>query len=275
MPNGAILYEGPSMLDGRPIVVICTFRTKNRKTGDLVGTWILCADVDPITAVKTGRDSTICGGCPLMGYMARAMARVLKGNPNRKARRAQRKGRGCYVNVGQAPKMIYEAYRRGSYPVANDLLLRLGIKGRGLRLGSYGDPVAAPPEVWERFLAAGKAYGNGKHVGYTHQFMLPAAAPFRTILMASVQNEAGARAAVAAGWRYFRVKRSTDPNLPGEATCPASDEAGHRRDCDHCNACDGAGAGRPRQVSIVIIGHASKPVLHNVHKVLDAQAMVA
>ena len=40
-PNGRILYEGPSMLDGAPIVVIATGfaeRTANAKTGSMIQT---------------------------------------------------------------------------------------------------------------------------------------------------------------------------------------------------------------------------------------------
>ena len=51
MANGVILYEGPSELDGSPIVVIATFGSKNRKTGkgrkNLIQTWIMRQDVAP------------------------------------------------------------------------------------------------------------------------------------------------------------------------------------------------------------------------------------
>ena len=39
--KGYILYEGPSALDGAPIVVIATMETSNAKTGAMVQTWIL------------------------------------------------------------------------------------------------------------------------------------------------------------------------------------------------------------------------------------------
>ena len=48
--KGFILYEGASMLDGAPIVVIATMKTSNRKTGDMVQTWILRSDVNPVEA---------------------------------------------------------------------------------------------------------------------------------------------------------------------------------------------------------------------------------
>jgi hypothetical protein len=40
-PGGLVLWEGPSRLDGSPIVAIATFRTDNRKTGPMIQTWII------------------------------------------------------------------------------------------------------------------------------------------------------------------------------------------------------------------------------------------
>ena len=82
-PNGAILYEGPSALDGAPIVVIVTGlarKSTNAKTGALLQTWILRSDMHPIDAVRSGADSSICGDCrhrgcrprPSRGWRSRA-----------------------------------------------------------------------------------------------------------------------------------------------------------------------------------------------------------
>jgi hypothetical protein len=62
-----IIYEGPSLYDGAPIVVLVQTGSSNRKTGDMVQTYILRSDIDPITASRTGKDSAICGTCPHMG----------------------------------------------------------------------------------------------------------------------------------------------------------------------------------------------------------------
>ena len=48
-----IFYRGPSMLDGAPIVAIAT-DSSNSKTGGMVQTWILRADIDPVTAARNG-----------------------------------------------------------------------------------------------------------------------------------------------------------------------------------------------------------------------------
>ena len=65
--NKAILYEGPSLIDGQPIVAIATYSDKNTKTGLMVQTYILCQNIDPRDANKTGADFSICGKCPLKG----------------------------------------------------------------------------------------------------------------------------------------------------------------------------------------------------------------
>ena len=72
-PNGYIFYEGPSAIDGAPIVVIATgfaSATGNRKTGDMVQTYIIRQDVKPTDALRTGQDASICGDCkhrPILG----------------------------------------------------------------------------------------------------------------------------------------------------------------------------------------------------------------
>ena len=55
--KGFVLYDGASVLDGAPIVVIATLETSNAKTGAMVQTWILRSDIEPHQAIKTGDDS--------------------------------------------------------------------------------------------------------------------------------------------------------------------------------------------------------------------------
>jgi hypothetical protein len=43
--RGVVLYEGPSELDGKPIVVVATFNSVNDKTGNMVQTWIIRSDM--------------------------------------------------------------------------------------------------------------------------------------------------------------------------------------------------------------------------------------
>ncbi len=71
--NGYVLYEGPSQLDGRPIVCIVTgFRaaSDNVKTGDMLQTWILLRNIDPQEATLNGSDFSVCGDCALRGVVS-------------------------------------------------------------------------------------------------------------------------------------------------------------------------------------------------------------
>ena len=105
-PLGIVLYEGPSLIDGAPIVVIATgFQrpSANAKTGDMLQTWILRADVNPLQAIHTGRDVSVCGDCPLRGLLETRQRRTI----NRRL--------ACYVAIHQAPLAVHDAYRRGRY----------------------------------------------------------------------------------------------------------------------------------------------------------------
>lgn len=235
-PTGYVIYRGPSMLDGAPIVAIATMHSENRKTGDMVQTWILHDDLSPIEASKAGADASVCGDCKHRWSL----------------------GGACYVNIGQGPGSIYRAYKRGNYPdltAANSPLWAISKigEGRAVRLGAYGDPVAVPVAVWECLIA--ESIG---HTGYTHQWRniradLPADA-FRRILMASVDTDAEYAAAQSAGWRTFRVRcADSETVMPREFEC-VSDTKGTA--CADCLACDGSARG-PGQASVFITVHGS------------------
>ena len=51
-PSGYVFYRGPSLLDGAPIIGIVTTKSENRKTGPILQTWILRADLDPQAAAR-------------------------------------------------------------------------------------------------------------------------------------------------------------------------------------------------------------------------------
>lgn len=230
--NGVILYEGNSLLDGAPIVVIATGVARpsaNRKTGDMIQTWVLRADVAPVDALASGDDVSVCGDCPHRPH----------------ARRNGSTMAPCYVEVGRAPSAVYRAYKLGRYPRARgDEFV-----GRRLRIGAYGDPAAVPYSVWEHALQ-----GTVSHTGYTHQWgnCDPRLA---RVCMASVDTTGEGITARSRGWRTFRVRLADEPaeKRTWEVVCPASDEAGKKLTCAQCNACSGNATGR--RGSIVIIEH--------------------
>lgn len=221
LPRGYILYEGPSILDGAPIVVIATMSSKNDKTGNMVQTWILRSDVSPLEATKTGEDSSVCGACPHRHYS----------------------GGACYVTVFHAPLAIYKAYKRGSYSADKNEFYERIVKRR-VRFGAYGDPAAVPVTIWADITKHCKG-----HTGYTHQI---AHKHFNAAIlgytMASVDTAAQAKKVTG---RYFRVKLASDPALPREVECLA-DSVG--KSCADCLLCDGGTKGK----SVYINVHGSK-----------------
>ncbi len=59
---GAVVYDGPSRLDGERVVCVVTgfHVVNNPKTGDMLQTWILRADQHPMEARKSGADFSVC-----------------------------------------------------------------------------------------------------------------------------------------------------------------------------------------------------------------------
>jgi len=230
MPSPAIVYAGPSVLDGSPIVAIMTGHdkpSKNAKTGEIPQVYIMRADVEPHTAAIQGSDSAICGDCPLRPSVAADGVKP------------------CYVTVFRAPLSMYRAYHRGSYAPLDPS----AIKADTIRIGAYGDPAAVPMFVWEAL----ERDTGARILGYTHQWRrFPEISRYA---MASVETLEGAAAARALGFRTFRVmKEGIDTLTKGEAGCPASKEQGYRKTCATCRACDGSARGAQR-ASIAIYAH--------------------
>lgn len=232
--NGAVLYRGPSLLDGAPIVTLLTGLarpTANAKTGDMLQTWILRADQSPSQAVASGTDSSICGTCRHRGD--------------------EDAPRTCYVLVQQAPRAVFQAWRKGAYlPAAPALADHL------VRLGSYGDPAAVPQGVWRALVRNSRGW-----TGYTHAWR--AAPHLRDLCMASVDSPAELQEARALGWRCFLVAppgtaAARSPKIAREhnlVPCPASKERGNRTTCAACRLCQGTAS--TTTLDIVIGGHGS------------------
>ena len=235
-PLGYIAYEGPSVIDGRPVVVIINKLqgSANEKTGaDLVQSFIIRSDVGPVEALKTGDDASICGQCVHRPLLAK-----------------QNGAAPCYVNVGRSVRSVYEAYKRGRYTKATPQELRAVLAGRKVRLGTYGDPAAAPVAMWQEILK-----DTAGHVGYSHQWQAVDFdhAAWAPLVMASADTADEAAQANLFGMRVFRVSVGVDRQA-GESTCPASAEGGRRATCDRCMLC--AGTSKVAR-DIVIADHAA------------------
>lgn len=225
--KSAIIYNGPSLLDGQPIVVIATYSNRNTKTGTVVQTYILCRDTNPLEASKTGADFSICGDCTMRGEVTT--------DPQRK----QAKGRRCYVNLGQGVLIVYKAFLRGVYQEGDPRTMG---RGRFVRVGTYGDPGAVPSRVWDELLSEADTW-----TAYSHQ------SGWRPdIAMQSADDHAQAIAHWKNGHRTFRVIADLgDLDKANEALCPASKEAGRRAQCTACKLCKGSSLAK----SIAIVEH--------------------
>lgn len=222
--KSAIIYSGPSLIDGAPILCVAVYSNRNRKTGAVLHTYILRADMDPLLANKTGSDYSICGNCPHRGAPS--------ANPARKTA----ENRACYVVLFQGPLGVYKGVQRGIYPTisGHDAIADIGA-GRVVRVGTYGDGAAVPAYIWDSLLS--RAAG---HMAYSHQSAISSADFRPDIFMQSAETETEARSAWAKGNRTFRVVSNVSDIVAGkEILCPASAEAGYRVNCNKCQLCGG------------------------------------
>ena len=232
---GFIFFRGPSPIDGAPIVAIATLKSANSKTGDMVQTWILREDISPLDAIATGADASICGNC------------AHRGDAKRK--------RTCYVDVGKAPMGVWNAFHRGQYiDLSNDPgTVAILIAQRIVRMGAYGDPAMVPVAQWRMLLA-----GSAGRTGYTHAWRRMWAQALKPYVMASADSVAEQDIARAMGWRTFRVRSETEPLQANEFACPASPEAGNKKQCIDCKACDGADRAGKASAAIIVHGKMAK-----------------
>jgi hypothetical protein len=221
--NGAVIYNGPSMLDGAPIVAIVSgFNgASNAKTGPgLLQVYILRADMKPLEAAQSGADKSICGTCIHRGEHD-AEGRLIPST------------RTCYVTLIHGPRMTYVSWLNGAYIDATNSDLTALVSGRKVRLGAYGDPAAVPLNIWHALLK--EVVGI---TGYTHAWrQFPELAQY---VMASCDTEQDRVHAKALGFRTFRVAPAVGYEAGNrEVLCPASKEAGKKATCDTCLACGG------------------------------------
>ena len=214
----SIIYAGPSLIDGAPIVAIAIRSKRNRKTGPMVQTYIIRSDLSPMLASKTGADKAICGNCPH------------RGTPTTDPERKLAVGRTCYVALYQGPTIVWKTFAAGKYPKATNLddVAAIG-EGQMVRIGTYGDGAAVPAKVWDALIS--KAIG---HTAYTHNGGKP------SLYMKSVETIAQAKRQWRAGNRTFRtISDVAEIDKEHEILCPASKQAGARVQCAKCKLCAG------------------------------------
>ena len=221
--NTVVLWEGPSRLDGKPLVALAAglkSSSTNTKTGGMVQTYIMRSDVDPWSALATGDDVSICGPC--------------KHRPQRTEGVVDRRKRSCYVTVARAPKRIYQAYKNDRYSRCWDAEM---FAGRKVRIGAYGDPEMVPASIWASVLSLAAGW-----TGYTHQWRnRRLGGESLKYCQISADSAADAIAAHENGYGSFRVLADGELPLDFEERCPASAEMGKVTTCEECMKCDGSG----------------------------------
>lgn len=216
------------MIDGGPIVSAITGIDRpslNAKTGPMLQNWILCADTNPLSALRDGADVSVCGDCKLRGDGG--------------------KGRTCYVAMHRAPLNVFKSLGEAT-PVQPKQLVK-----QAIRLGSYGDPAAVPTERTHYVVKLARMV-----TGYTHQWRT-CDQELKKFLMASVDSEQERDEAKQMGWATFRIKKPLEPVLKGEVVCPASLK---ERSCLTCGLCKG---GNTCDVVIDVHGAGAKRYINN------------
>jgi len=228
---GAVIHRGPSKIDGQPIIVVAIWASTNRKTGDMLQTYIMRSDIDPLTANKYGEDYSICGNC------------ALRGTPTLDPTKKQAEDRPCYVVLGQGPTVVWNGLQRGIYPDYTNRQQRRALgRGRMVRIGTYGDGAAAPRFVWDDLLFEAEG-----HNAYSHNGGDP------RIYMQSADTLPQAQAAWSSGFRTFRVVHDTTHLQPNEILCPSSRGV----QCVDCRLCGGSQV-KAKSIAIVVHGNGAK-----------------
>jgi hypothetical protein len=232
--NGFIIWQGPSVLDGAPVVAIATGLTLarrhskrgvNAKTGAMAQVYIIRSDVSPVEARQQGLDGAICGDC-------------------------KHKSGSCYVRLEQGPLIVYKSFLAGKYPVLSALDAAEQLRGLNVRLGSYGDIAAIPAHILHSLMRF-----TANNTGYTHQWKRNDMEHLKVFTMASCDTLEEHLEATRKGWRTFLVVPKGSTQIPAKTfLCPASEEAGKKLTCDQCLACNGSRDNRSASVYIPVHG---------------------
>jgi len=236
-----IIYEGPSELDGKPIVAIITGisnKSNNSKTGDMPQVWILRSDLHPTEALRTGEDVSICGNCP---YRPQELGDGALKKHSRK----------CYVNT-MSFNAVYKKYANNGYETVDLDSLASTLSDYHVRIGAYGDPAAVPITVWDKVLA------HCKSTGYTHQWKT-CSPEYAKYCMASCDSPLDVIISTAKGYRTFFVQNIEEYDNVTRvvdniklAHCPASKEKGKSTTCSKCMACTGTRFGQKSNITIIM-----------------------
>lgn len=214
--------------------------SKNEKTGAMIQIATIRSDIDPVEAIKTGKDATVCFNCKLRGM-------------------------SCYVNVGQSISNIYDTYKAGKYSFICDVdqlksiddietYINTGkwdlFNGKKVRFGSYGDPVKIPFPIVQKIVES-----SDGHTGYTHQWKESLFSSYKKYFMASCDTTEDYAKAKKLGWNTFRVSPEWKIKLPDEKACEFSLSG---KQCIDCLKCSGTSSPKSEDIYVKVHGMAYK-----------------
>lgn len=220
---GFVMHEGPSLIGKGDVAAIATLNSANEKTGNMVQVWIVPKEGGTLAAVQKGDNSAACGSCPLIG------------TPEQTKDGVKIRNRVCYVNLGRLDSTVLKAYNNGRYPPYNRKLYERWLRGRDIRLGAYGDPVALPDSLIEYLASVGSGY-----TGYSHQLFSierERADRLAQLLMVSCHTPSQHNEALRRGWRPFTVIANGQHVPENAVECPFYTRGVQ---CDRCQLCQGA-----------------------------------
>jgi len=246
-----LVWQGISLLDGvTPIIVLATgvpkistrarkavaHMSSNVKTGNMIQTHILRADVSPTEALKQGLDRATCGTCPHVSVAAGGTGACYT-HANIKRYWAQTSTWIAHTENGSAPFNLEQ------------------FRGHAIRFGAYGDPAAVPVSVWRDLASVASDW-----TGYTHQWRTADPA-YGEFCMSSADSVDEWHEARTRGYRSFVVLPTGTDKPRGASLCPASKEAGFKTNCAACLKCSGTGNGRTGDVFIPAHGSSKRKFL--------------
>ena len=213
------------------VIVNFQFKTSNTKTGQLIQNYFIPFEwIESKEKIGFLSDSKVCFDCD----------------------HGQSKKKTCYVRKGQSAmglaskvrsmrKIGLENIPEFSSEIEADLLK--AIDGKGIRFGSYGEPILLGENLIAKITKKAKFW-----TGYTHQWHKNNWA--KDYFMASVESAIISDVAQKSGFRTFFVGQPNDPK--NYVTCPASKEAGNKATCEQCKLCMGTSS---KAKSVTILPH--------------------
>lgn len=243
--NTVLAWAGISPVDGAPIGLFITGLQKtknpNKKTEDMVQTYIMRLDLNPFTALKSDMDASICGDCTHRYAIKTRIRKTKRGQLRVETKRV----RTCYVRVANAPNAIYKSMLNGNVPtVSIDIAWEMVRRAdKPIRMGAYGDPAMVPADIWKTLLVDAPGW-----TGYTHQWRQPWAQGLNGIVQASCDSPSDQLEAIALGWQGTFTVLPHDGfmehfrSMKGCRSCPSDPRFKDRMElvpCATCKACMG------------------------------------